>query len=86
MLGIGNILITPDHYIIRVCDRDDIFKIHRHIPNALQIFKDMILKLIDESDKSMNEVKDWSQTIPDAKMRKELEELDRKIKEKEFHD
>ena len=82
VLSIGELIITPDFYIIRTF-KEEVFKIHRNYPNALKIYKEMVLTLIEQSDTSMNQTKDWSQEIPDAKLRKEINDLKSKIDEKE---
>lgn len=84
VLSIGELIITPDFYIIRTF-REEVFKIHRNYPNALKIYKEMIVSLIDQSDQSMNKTKDWSQEIPDANLRKEINELKSQIEKKETH-
>jgi hypothetical protein len=79
MLGIGNILITTDYFILKVADQE-IIKIHRNTPNALRSFKQLIFDAIDFNNKSMNEVCDWSKPIPlkseYLKLKKEMHKHD----------
>jgi len=79
MLCLGNLCISPDHFIIEDIAHHIIFQIHRNVPNALTIFKKLVQDLIDDGQQSMNLVKDWSQVIPDTKTRNEIEALHNKM-------
>lgn len=82
-LFVGSILITTDHYILEGIGPDGsdktLFKIHRNAlcnpKYALNMFIEFVEKSIIENNQSMNKVCDWSQTIPRADQRKEIEEL-----------